>query len=76
MRKPPLLDKLVDESVRDTLCEINGRWYIAKPIQLSDFTALIERFYHAWLIICGRAFAVQYAEDQIVAVKEEDFKLP
>lgn len=62
MRKPPLLDALWDQA-HTTMTEINGRWYAAKPIQLLDIPTLLERIYHAWLILRGRAIASQYAED-------------
>jgi hypothetical protein len=64
MQKPILLDSIVDDS-NYTQTEIDGRWYIAKSISYWDVKCQIRRIYHAWLVLCGRANAFQYAEDQI-----------
>ena len=44
--------------------EINGKWYIAKPLPYYAWWMVFERAYHAWLVLCGKATAVQYAEDK------------
>jgi hypothetical protein len=70
VRKPKLLDSLLRES-ENTQCQINGRWYISKPVQLFDIPTLIEHLYHAWLVICGRATTIQYAEDKFKLAKKK-----
>jgi hypothetical protein len=66
MRKPILLDELLTIS-RETMREIDGRWFIAKPVNI--YTGFLERLHHAWLILCGRAVAVQYGEDRLTPTK-------
>jgi hypothetical protein len=66
MKRPILLDHLVwmyGTKGDCTECEINGAWYIAKPLPYPAWWMVFERLAHAWLVLCGRAFAVQYAED-------------
>jgi len=45
--------------------EINGRWAVAKPVPMYGLEGLVERVYHAWLVLVGKATAVQYVEDRI-----------
>lgn len=47
----------------DTQTEVNGKWYIAKPLPYYGWTTIPERFYHALLVLFNKAFAVQFAED-------------
>ena len=69
MKKPILIDRLVTNQINKNLqheaTEFNGKWYIAKPVSFVDLETLIERFYHAYLILVGKAVAIQYKEDQI-----------
>lgn len=60
---PVLIDDLVYENKSNTvLSNINGNWYIAKPLNKKF---LLCRIYHAYLIIRNKAFAVQFAKDQL-----------
>ena len=61
MNKPGLIDAVAD---RSCMGEINGKWYIAKPLPYYAWWMVFERAYHAWLVLCGKATAVQYAEDK------------
>lgn len=56
-----LLDTLIEVSKRsraETLNK-NGGWFIAKPV--SYFS--LSRFRDSWLVLTGKAVAVQYASD-------------
>lgn len=70
MNKPILIDKLIHDYGGNSgeRVEINDRWYIAKAIPfccLRHFLMdLPKKFYHAWLIIIDKAFAVQFMEDR------------
>jgi len=45
--------------------ELNGRWFIAKPLGPSLYTKEIKnRFKDAYRIIIGKSFAVHYREDE------------
>lgn len=63
--KPILIDTLIDihGDVGNVMTELDGKWYISKPLQLNDLDDILERLYHAWLIIIGKAKAYQYVED-------------
>jgi len=56
-RNPELIDSFSDS---DTQAQVGNGWYIAKPIFLYT---LRERLYHAWLVFCGKATAVIFAQD-------------
>lgn len=59
---PVLLDQLVyGDKSNQSLTNINGKWYIVKPLNKKS---LLCRIYHAYLIIRNKAFAVQFAKDQ------------
>jgi len=60
-RQPQLLDELINKS--DAQQEIDGRWYIAKPLSFFGFYEFRKRLFHAYLILTGKANAFQYAED-------------
>lgn len=61
IKKPVLLDSLVfNKGDLYSETKINGKWYIAKPI---SYPSLVKRFYHSYLVLTGKAFAVQHAED-------------
>ncbi len=58
---PILIDNLVYENKSNTvLSNINGKWYIAKPLNKKS---ILCRIYHAYLIVINKAFAVQFAKD-------------
>jgi hypothetical protein len=62
---PPLVDELVkDTNLLSTDTEINGQWYIAKPMPYYHWKNTIRKIYHAYLILRGKAMAVQFAEDR------------
>lgn len=66
MKKPILLDHLVwmhGTTGEHCATNINGAWYIAKPLSYPAWWMIFERLYHAWLVLCDKAFAVQYADD-------------
>jgi len=64
MREPRIIDEIIKANKNcNTLTEINGLWYEAKPIRFYSLSLLPERFYHAWLVLIGKAEAIQYAED-------------
>ena len=42
--------------------EINGKWYIAKPISYIKF---INKIKDAWLCLIGKSFAVHFKEDEL-----------
>ena len=45
--------------------ELNGGWFIAKPLSPSLFCKeIIRRLKDAYRIITGRSFAVHYREDE------------
>jgi len=66
MKQPPLIDELLDKSnmLGTDQAEINGRWYIAKPLPYYGWHNIVTRVYHAGLVLIGRASAWQYAEDR------------
>jgi hypothetical protein len=67
INKPILIDQIISRGdyYRSTLNKFPGdNWYCAKPLAYFSQQALVERIYHAWLILIGRAFAVQYMEDR------------
>ena len=66
MKEPQLIDELISsEKEPSTQSEINGRWYIAKPLPFYGFITIRMRIYHAWLVLIGKATAIQYMEDRI-----------
>lgn len=66
MREPTLIDEVLDRKAHfgSTQTEINGRWYIAKPLPYYGWRNTAQRLYHAWLVLRGKAMAIQYAEDR------------
>lgn len=54
-----LIDKFID---KNNLCEINGKWYIAKPI---NKVPLIARISDCIRILNNRSIAVHYKEDEL-----------
>lgn len=66
MKEPILLDELLDKKQFLGSCqtEIKGKWYIAKPLPYYGWRNVVQRIYHAWLVLRGKAMATQYAEDR------------
>jgi hypothetical protein len=60
--RPQLLDSFFNKA-DETKQEINGKWFFAKPLSFYGFYEIKKRFYHAYLILKGKATAVQYAQD-------------
>jgi len=68
MHKPQLIDSFAnsDCSVGLHICDPNNKggfihvWFISKPLKP---LYVLQRLYHAWLILRGKAIAVSYAED-------------
>jgi hypothetical protein len=62
--EPILIEDLIEiNKEMKTEIEIDGNWYIAKGIILNDIMSILERIYHAWLVLIGKAQAFQYMED-------------
>ena len=59
-----LIDKLLAEDLLNkTECEIDGKWFIAKPMgyyRLLDF----RRFRDMWRILIGKSHAYHYKIDE------------
>lgn len=63
-KKTVLLDELIAKNKnKGTTCCIDGKWYIARPLPYYSFKSTFYRFYHAWLVLRGKAHVYQYAED-------------
>lgn len=66
LKPPPVLGGIIEyytKGIKDQE-EINGKWVIAKPIEYLTLKKLLSRLWYAWLIIKGKAWAVQYARDR------------
>lgn len=62
--KPILIDELVNSSY-GTHCEIDGKWYIAKPlVAKGKIKIFIDGIKGLKYLITGKAFLVQYKEDE------------
>lgn len=57
-RKPRLID-----TYTTTTTEVGDGWFIAKPMPWDSVFGTIERAYHAWLVLRGRATAITFRED-------------
>jgi len=66
MQQPPLIDEVLGRKALfdSSQTEINDRWYIAKPLPCYGWRNTAMRLYHAWLVLRGKAMAIQYAEDR------------
>ena len=67
MPNPPILiDELIKNSAKYTEnCALVGKkYYIAKPVAFFGFSTIKSRVWHSWLVLTGRAFAVEYMEDR------------
>jgi len=65
LKKPILLDKLVHQSKNSPdRCGIDGKWYLSKPVPFYSWETIVKNFYHAWLVVRGKASAYQYAQDR------------
>lgn len=66
MIQPPLIDEVIsaESIIASAQVEINGRWYVAKPLPYYGWKNTRMRIYHAWLVLTGKASAWQYAEDR------------
>ena len=60
--RPQLLDSFFNV-IDKTEEEVDGKWYIAKPLPFYGLYEIKKRLYHAYLILKGKATAVQYAKD-------------
>lgn len=73
--EPMLLDRLT-KSEFDTKCEIDGGWFIAKPLMSYygiGFT-FFTRLRHAWLVLRNKAHTWQYAEDYKGSLPQKELK--
>ena len=63
---PPLIDEILAQKdhLMETHVEIGGRWYICKSLPYYHWKQPIKRLYHAWLILRGKAMAIQFGEDR------------
>lgn len=70
MKKPMLIDQLIHDYSGNSgeSVEIDDKWYVAKAIPFCclrhSLMGIPRKIYHAWLIIIGKAFAVQFMEDR------------
>lgn len=61
-KKPIRIDSLIHNSLRNVVVnDENTEWYVAKPSTCDCY--LIDRLYHAYLVLVGKAIATQYKED-------------
>jgi hypothetical protein len=59
-----LIDKLIEMS-KGTHTEIDGKWYVAKPLPFYSWRDTAKtRLVWAWKILTGRAIAVHYKQDE------------
>lgn len=59
------MSKLIDDIIKCNSMnnvEINGKWYIAKPIIYRKF---INQIKDSWLCLIGKSFAIHFKEDEI-----------
>ena len=63
---PPLIDEILAQKdhLTETQVEIGGRWLVAKPLPYYHWKQPFKRLYHAWLILRGKAMAIQFGEDR------------
>ena len=55
------MSTLIDKYNHDNVCEINGKWYIAKPL---NYPSLRDRVKDAQRVLNGKSIAVHYKEDE------------
>lgn len=58
-----LIDDLLDENNDLTICEIDLKWYIAKPIPFYSLKTKLQRIKDGLRVMFGKSFAVHYKED-------------
>jgi len=59
------MSMLIDEAISiygSNEVEIDGEWYIAKPI---TYNSIINNIKNAWSCLIGKSFAVHFKEDEI-----------
>jgi len=56
------MSQLIDEISKMNLCEIDFKWWIAKPL---NYFQLIPRLKDAWRVFTGKSIAVHYKEDEL-----------
>ena len=66
MRKPLLIDTALG-SLQSTQRNTHDGWYCAKD---EDGLSIVERLYHAWLVLTDKARAYRFKEDDPLANKE------
>lgn len=73
MREPVLIDDLLARRhfFTQNRVELDGEWFCAKPLPYYGWHNIAMRFYHAWLVLRGKAMAFQYAEDRAAQRWEE-----
>ena len=63
-----LIDKVVkDKVLSSNLTEINGKWYIARPLRGGEKWVLIKGFRKlraCWRVLTDRGFVVYFKEDE------------
>lgn len=59
-----LVDKLIKEVDTSVNTQINGLWYLAKPIPFKSLKTTIERIKDGLRVIKGKSFAVHYKQDE------------
>ena len=67
LHRPELIDAIRNapsELMAET--ELGGRWYLAEP--LHHALPLLNRAWHAWLVLRGKAYAHEYAETRAKAI--------
>lgn len=63
--KPQLIDKIIGRyDLFDTKVLIDGKWYISSNLPNYGWRNTINRIYHSYLILTGKAIAIQFAEDR------------
>lgn len=59
--KPILIDRFIyEEKLHNVSAQINNNWYIAKPL---GSPPLLTKLKHCLLVLRGKGFVCQYAED-------------
>ena len=62
--KSILIDELLQAGLPDTTSEINGKWYVARPLPFKTMFAWRRRFQVAWRVFTGKSFAFHFKEDE------------
>lgn len=63
---PPLIDNVIENRklISSVKVLIGGYWFISREKPYYALSSLLKRIFHAYLVLSGKAMAIQFAQDR------------